>query len=673
MTAAAVVPEFSPSQLAEFLRTHRDAILEKWRAAVADRPASQGLSLEALIDHIPNLLDAIADTGEEHLVDSRARLDTETAEQHALTRLGEGLDLSQVVIELAVLRDCILEVWDQKRAPGAARPEVRFLNRSVDRAIAASIDRYTQARDRTLKALDRISAAALETRRLDDLLQRLLEVMVETTAAVDVGAIFLREGDELVLRAAVGLEGERRGQPPLHIGEGFVGMVAAEGRSRSASRGQLPPEPAGSLMPPDLSCAYGVPLVHEAALVGVALIGSQSAPEFSEQDRRLFQAMVARATSGIVQHLLQETAETRAAELGAVIESIPDAVLVGDASGFRHANAAALTLLGARSIEELNRRLNGPDEQIEIRQAATGEVLPRERRPFLRALRGETVKEEVVFRTTRTGRELVLRLAAAPVRLGNRVAGAVIVGTDVTGQKRAAQEAQRVSDEAQQAVADRDHILAVVSHELRNPLNTVGMAAAILKDMVPVPEMGRKSIASILRATQRMNRMIQDLLDVSVIQGGGLAIDPRPLDVRPVVEEAVEACEAEAAERGLTIAVQIDAGLPLVRADRDRLFQALANLVGNALKVTTQGGIVIGAHSRSEREVVLSVRDTGPGIPEDQQGRLFEPYWRGQSTYKGAGLGLAITRGVVEAHGGRIWLESTPGAGTTFYFTVPKA
>src|SRR4029079_19604877 len=101
-----------------------------------------------------------------------------------------------------------------------------------------------------------------------------------------------------------------------------------------------------------------------------------------------------------------------------------------------------------------------------------------------------------------------------------------------------------------------------------------------------------------------------------------------------------------------------EAGLPLVRADRDRLFQALANLLGNALKATPQGGVVIGAGSLDEREVLLSVRDTGPGIAEDQQGRLFEPYCRGQSAYKGAGLGLAITRGIVEAHGGRIWLKS---------------
>jgi len=673
MTSPATVSDFSPSQLAEFLRSHRDPILEKWRAAVADRPSSQGLSLEALIDHIPDLLDAIAETGEAHLVDSRSRLDTETAEQHALTRLGEGLDLSQVVIELAVLRDCILEVWDQARAPGAARPEIRFLNRSVDRAIAASIDRYTKARDRTLKALDRISAASLETRRLDDFLQRLLEVMVETTAAVDMGAIFLREGDDLILRAAVGLERDPLRQAPVRIGEGFAGQVAAEGRARSASHEQLRRDALGPLVSArELSCAYGVPLSHEGRVVGAALIGSFSAPEFSEQDRRLLQAMVARATWGIMQHLLQETAEARAAELAAVIESIPDAVLVGDAGGFHHANAAALAVLGVRSIEEVNRRLEGSGDELQVRRPADGEPIPPDQRPFARALRGETVSEEVSLTGRREG-DLVLRTAAAPVRLGNRVIGAVVVGTDVTGRDRADQERERLFEQAQQALADRDHILAVVSHELRNPLNTVSMAAGILKDTVPLPDQGQKSIASIVRAAERMKRMIQDLLDVSVIQMGRLSVDPRPLDARSVVQETLEAFEAEAAQRGLTLAAEVEDGLPLIRADHDRLFQAVANIVGNGLKATTSGGVVIGVRARGESEVVLSVRDTGPGIPEELQGRLFEPYWRGQNIYKGAGLGLAIARGVIEAHGGRIWLESQPGSGTTFYLTVPRA
>jgi signal transduction histidine kinase len=666
-------PDFSPSQLADFLRAHRDAILERWRLAVQDRPSSQGLSLESLIDHIPDLLDAIADTGEAHVVDSTSRLDTETAERHALERLEEGLDLSQVVIELAVLRDCILQVWDRERAPGAARPEVRFLNRSVDRAMAASIDRYTSARDRTLKALDRISATALEARRLEDLLHRLLEVMVETTAAVDAGAILLRDYDDLVLRAEVGLPADGRAPAVIRIGDGFIGRIAAEGRARLAPTALLKTEAAGPLLRGrGLTSVYGVPLVSDGALVGVALIGSVTAPEFSEQDRRLFQAMSARATFGIVQHLLQATAETRAAELGAVIEAIPDAVLVGDASGFRHANQAALSMLVARSLEDVNRRIQATGYEADVRRAATGEPIPREQWPFARALRGETVSEEIALRDARTGDDIIVRTAAAPVRLGDRIAGAVVVGTDVTGQKQAAQERQRLLEQAEQAVADRDHVLAIVSHELRNPLNTVAMAATLLRELSAVPEAAQKSVASILRSTERMNRMIQDLLDLSSIQAGRLAIDPRPLDPRSLAEEALDTFGPEAAGRGLTLALEVADGLPMIRADRDRLFQALANVVGNALKATTAGSVVVGIRTCGEG-VAFSVRDTGPGIPLEQQGRLFEPYWRGRSTYQGTGLGLAIARGVVENHGGRMWVESTPGSGTTFFFTVPSA
>jgi signal transduction histidine kinase/putative methionine-R-sulfoxide reductase with GAF domain len=674
MKASKTAADFSPSELAEFLRTRRDAILERWRAAVEERPASQGLSLEALIDHIPDLLDAIAETGETHMVEGTARLDTETAERHALERLAEGLDLSQVVIELAVLRDCILQVWDKERAPGAARPEVRFLNRSVDRAIAASIDRYTLARDRTLKALDRISAAALEVRRLDDLLQRLLEVMVETTAAVDAGAILLREGDLLIVRAAVGLDTERLAHATMSIGEGLAGRAAAEGRPRSATKAQLGMAAIGPLLRGRGLCsAYAVPLLNEGTVVGVALIGSLTAPDFSEQDRRLFQAMVTRATSGIVQHVLQETAETRAAELAAVIESMPDAVLVGDAGGIRHANTAAFSMLGAQSLEAVSSRVHGPGDALSVRRAATGEPLPREQRPFARALGGETVREELVLRNPRTGDDLVVRTAAAPVRLGDRITGAVVVGTDVTGQRRQAQERQRLLEQAQQAVDDRDHLLAVVSHELGNPLNTITMATGILRDGGAAPEIGQKSIASITRAAERMKRMIRDLLDVSSIQAGRLAIDARPLDARSLVEEAVESFLPDATERGLTVTLEVEDELPMIRADRDRLFQGLANLVSNALKVTTSGGVVVAARRRSEKEVVFSVRDTGPGIPAELQDRLFEPYWRGHSTYKGTGLGLAIARGIVEAQAGRMWVESQVGIGTTFFFTVPTA
>ena len=667
-------PDFSPSQLADFLRTRRATILERWRSSIADRPSSEGMSLETLIDHVPELLDAIAETGEAHLVDNRSRLDTETAERHALERLAEGLDLSQVVIELAVLRDCILQVWDEERAPGAARPEVRFLNRSVDRAIEASIARYTQARDRTLKALDRISAAALETRRLDDMLQKLLDVMVETTAAVDTGAILLREDDQLTVRAAVGLLKDREAHGSMRIGQGICGRVAGEGRARSLSESQLRDEARDPfLRVPGLRCAHAVPLTSDAGLVGVALIGSLTAPEFSDQDRRLFHTMVARATAGIALHLLQETAEMRAAQLEAVIESIPDAVFVGDWRGFRIANKAALSMLGVATVEEVQRRLHGAGDGVEVRRAGSTEILPRGERPFARALRGETVSdEELVLRHSTSGRDIVVRTASAPVRLGERITGAVVVGTDITDRKHAAEERQRLLSQSQQAVADRDHILAVVSHELRNPLNVIAMAAAVLKDAGAEPEIGQKSIASIVRSAARMQRMIQDLLDVSTIEAGRLALDPRPIDPAPVVQETIDALGAEARGRGLTLTHEVPPDLA-IRADRDRLLQALANLVGNALKVTTEGGVVVRAAAGDDATVVFSVADSGPGIPADTVQRVFEPYWRGKSSYRGTGLGLAITRGIVEAHGGKIWVESRPGSGAVFSFTMPRA
>jgi signal transduction histidine kinase len=201
--------------------------------------------------------------------------------------------------------------------------------------------------------------------------------------------------------------------------------------------------------------------------------------------------------------------------------------------------------------------------------------------------------EELVLTQPGTGQEIVVRTAGAPVRLGDRVMGAVVIATDVTEQRRDAEERQGLLLRTGQAVADRDHVLAVVSHELRNPLNVIKLAATVLKDVGSAPELGQKSIASIVRSADRMERMIKDLLDLSAIQSGRLAIDPRPIDPRSLVEETVEAFEPEAATRGVRLTHEIAGSPPLVRADRDRLLQALANLSANALKVTTRGRIAI--------------------------------------------------------------------------------
>jgi signal transduction histidine kinase len=669
------IGEVSPSELADFLRSRREVIVERWHQAIADRPANQGLSRQSLIDHIPDLLDAIAETGEAYRTDPRARIGPESAEQHAVSRLMEGLDLSQVVVELAVLRDCVLEVWDKERAPGAARPEVRFLNRSVDRAITASIERYVASRDRTLRALDRISAAALECRRLEDLLDRLLRVLAETTPAIDTGVVLLREDDHLVVRAAVGLEeGALRDGLQLRIGQGFSGRIAAERRPVHLESDTEQATVACPMCPEKrLRCLYGLPLVDDGKLIAVAHVGSTTAPSFSDQDKHLFQSMAARATSGIVQHQLREASDRRASELAAVVESVPDAMFVGDRSGIHTANRVALDLMGVDSVGELNVQAKHVDTQFRIRHASTGEATTAATRPFARALKGERVVDDFVLRNETTGREVIMRMAAAPVRVGGRVSGAVLVASDVTLERKAEEERHRLYEQARQAVADREHALAVVSHDLRNPLNVINLAVFTLEAR-PDPNALAKTTASIRKAVTRMTRLISDLLDFSSIQAGQLSFKPAPVEAAAIVEEAAEAIAAEASAKGLEVRVST---MPLlVRADRDRLLQALGNLLGNAVKVTREGAVSASVRLTDEgTHALFAVSDTGPGIPEQLHEQIFQPYWRAREpVYKGTGLGLAIVRGIVESHGGRIWITKGDGRiGTTFHFTVPKA
>jgi signal transduction histidine kinase len=176
------------------------------------------------------------------------------------------------------------------------------------------------------------------------------------------------------------------------------------------------------------------------------------------------------------------------------------------------------------------------------------------------------------------------------------------------------------------------------------------------------------------RAAKRMNRLIQDLLDVAVMEAGQLTIEPARLAARELTVGAVDTQRPLASSSSLELRVDVDRDLPDIWGDRDRLLQVFENLIGNAIKFTTAGGcITIGAVSR-DHEVHFRVADTGSGIAPENLPHVFDRFWQATSTNRqGAGLGLPITKGIVEAHGGRIWVESTPSLGTTFSFTIPEA
>jgi len=220
----------------------------------------------------------------------------------------------------------------------------------------------------------------------------------------------------------------------------------------------------------------------------------------------------------------------------------------------------------------------------------------------------------------------------------------------------------------------REQVLGVVAHDLRNPLNLVSMTTQLLMEPDLAPDRRKSALAINNRAVERMNRLIGDLLDVVRMEAGHLSLELAPCDISRMLAETMDSFEPRAAEQGISL---VSTGVPsgvVVRADEQRVLQLIDNLVGNALKFTPSGGRVsVGAYV-DDGELRVAVADTGPGIPEEQRSRLFDRFWQARDTdRRGLGLGLAIAKGIAEAHGGRLWVESTMGQGSTFQFAIPIA
>ncbi len=252
----------------------------------------------------------------------------------------------------------------------------------------------------------------------------------------------------------------------------------------------------------------------------------------------------------------------------------------------------------------------------------------------------------------------------------------LLLAEDIGRRAGMAIENAHLHDQARHAIHAREALLALVAHDLRNPLGVILLQTDLLLSVAREDDRrlhSRKSAESIGRSANRMNRLIKDLLDVASIEAERLSMERVPQPVPPLLEEAVEMSRAMASQRSLRLELDLPLGVSFdVTCDRGRMLQVLGNLIGNAIKFSREGGSIVVRAERHEVDVRFSVADRGPGIPPESLPHIFDRFWQAKKTARlGTGLGLSIVKGIVEAHGGRVWVESELGVGTTCFFTLP--
>lgn len=610
-----------------FIRRSRAQILSRWRARAAEMPVSSDLTPMRLVDHVPELLDQLADIAELIERDPRANAGFETACNHAFDRLVDGFQLTDVIQELSHLRASILECWSP-RDDVAILPALQL---AIDRAIIVTVDRYAAA-----PRSEPYRQAVSERERLLAKLESLLAASPIGIAFIDRDLRFMRINDALA---------EVTGRSPAdHIGR-TVGEVLPDFASRLE------------------------PLLRRIIDTGEPALNLEMAkPGPTEAETRWFVANYFPVKNGVghitgVGGMVLETTATRRAQdalqdersrLQSIVEHAPAAIWVKDAGG-------RIVLANSR----LAAALGHPLENIIGRRSA--EVLPpdvaaeHEAHDALVLREQRAVEVEEVAPSTsglRTFLSIKFPIPGNPPLVGG-------IATEITDRKR-------IEEELRLAVRTREDLLAVVSHDLRNPLGTLQLGASFLLAEYGHDHRTRRHIEVIQRSCARMESLIDDLLDIANIRAGRFSVELRPQIADEVLAEAIELQEPLAIEKGIELVRVSSLDAVMMQCDRDRILQVFGNLIGNALKFCRAGDKVTVEATVEGECVRFAITDTGPGISPEALPNLFDPYFSGSEHAKhGSGLGLYIVRGIIKGHHGSIAVDSTLGKGATFSFKLP--
>ena len=305
---------------------------------------------------------------------------------------------------------------------------------------------------------------------------------------------------------------------------------------------------------------------------------------------------------------------------------------------------------------------------------------------FQRAIeKGEPYDMEFRFTTFRNN-QLWIRTTAKPIFEGGKVVRIVGNIIDITERKltdeknkKSAEELAKAYEELKSLDKMKDEFLSNVSHELKTPLVSIEGYSEVLSDCTlgELNDKQKKAVDTVMRNAKRLERLIDSILYLSIEEAGRMQYTFKPLQIVDIIEKSVSDMLPQIKKKNLTIKKEVQDNLPLIQADEDRIMQVMINLIGNAIKFTSSGEIVVKVYvGEDDDNLHIEVNDTGVGIPKEHIDNLFDRFYQGDSStkrkYGGTGLGLHICKLIVEAHNGKIWAESDEEVGTTIHFTLPK-
>ncbi len=613
--------------IASFLHDARPAIVAEWVTLLGQLKLEQ--TPPWLADHLAELLEHVGTLAQQVMGGTTLQRVFELARTQPPLFLAATVDDAPRYLELAALRASVSAVFQRQSVVRRER-ELRAIDMAIDAVVAGAAWRHDEA------TRLRLEQVADERTRALGKLESLLAGAPVGLAFLDRNLRYRRINDAL---AAI------NGRPAVeHLGRSMAEMV---------------PDAAPVLEP----------VLRDVMERGEPVLNLELSRAGPNGEPRSYLATFfpvrspSGETVGVGGIVTDVTAARRVeaslqlvqARMQSVLEHTPAPIWIKDAEGrIVLANHRLADALGHRYEDILGRRSEDlVRPELAAQHRANDDVVVKEHRAI--------EIEEIVPGPDgdRTFLSIKFPLPGDPPMIG-------AIATEIT-------ERKRMEEQLRLAIQARERVLAVVSHDLRNPLGTIQLASAsVLAEMGP-EQPWRRQLEIVQRSCSRMEHLIADLLDMSRIDAGRLSVEKKPERADDITQDAAELHQTMADERGIALENCCTAEGIVVACDRQRVLQVFGNLLGNALKACRHGDVITVGCERVDSGARFWVRDTGPGIPPELVPHLFDPYWTGPASRGGVGLGLYIARGIVERHGGSLNVESTVGRGTCFSFTLPAA